>query len=165
LVIAIDTTILAYAVNRFAPEHPRAVQVVEELVNGEIPWALPWSVVHEFLHLVTHPHAVARPLKPSDAWGFVGQIAASPTVRMLGPTARHGQALVEVMASVPSGSGMVPGLETATLLREHGIRELLSADRAMRRFPFLSVRDPLHEQWSTATRPQKRYRVLKPRPA
>ena len=60
---AVDTSVLAYAINRYAPEHRRATQVLEDLANGEVPWALPWSVVHEFLGLVTHPHTVARPLK------------------------------------------------------------------------------------------------------
>ena len=59
---------------------------------------------------------------------------------------------------------MPPGLETAVLLREHGVRELLSADRGMRRFAFLGVRDPVHgEAWSPAERPARRYRVLRPR--
>ena len=159
--IALDTSLLAYAVNRFAPEHPKAAAVVEELVNGDLPWALPWSVVHEFLHLVTHPHAVARALKPSDAWGFVGQVVASPAVRMLSPTERHGQVLVEVLGDAPAEDGTPPGLETAVLLREHGVRELLSADRGMRRFPFLLVRDPVHgEPWAPGMKPARRYRVL-----
>ena len=68
--IALDTSVLAYAVNRFAPEHARAAQTVEELANGDQPWALPWTVVHEFLRLVTHPHAAARALRPSDAWAY-----------------------------------------------------------------------------------------------
>ncbi len=163
--VALDTSILAYAVNRFAPEHPRAAQVVEELANGDLPWALPWSVVHEFMSLVTHPHAVARPLRPSDAWAFVGQIIASPMVRMLSPTERHGEVLVEVLALAPTSHGMPLGLETAVVLREHGIRELLSADRGMRRFPFITVRDPLHgEPWVPQAPPLRRYRVLAPRP-
>ena len=163
--IALDTSILAFAVNRYAPEHARAARVTEELVNGDLSWALPWSVVHEFLHLVTHPYAVARPLKPSDAWGFVGHLIASPSVRMLGPTERHGQALAEVMAAVPASPGLPAGLETATLLREHGIRELLSADRGMRRFPSIAVRDPLRgEPWVPQAPPLRRYRALSAKP-
>jgi hypothetical protein len=162
-VIAIDTSILAYAVNRHAPEHTRAARVVEELVNGDLPWVLPWSVVHEFLGLVTYPHVAPRPLRPSDAWGFVGQLIASPSARTLGPTDRHAQALVEVMAMVPTEGGLPPSLETAALLREHGIRELLSADRGMRRFPFLSVRNPLRgDPWMPLAPPLRRYRVLRP---
>ena len=159
--IALDTGILAYAVNRHAPEHPRAVRVVEDLVNGELPWALPWSVVHEFLRFVTHPHVAPRPLRASDAWGFVGQLVAGPSVRTLGPTERHAQVLVEVMGMAPAGP-LPARLETAILLREHGIRELLSTDRSLRRFPFLAVRDPLRgEPWTPESPPLRRYRALK----
>jgi toxin-antitoxin system PIN domain toxin len=163
--IAVDTSILAYAVNRHAPEHPRAARVVEELVNGELPWALPWSVVHEFLRFVTHPHVAPRPLRPSDAWGFVGQLIASPTARTLAPTERHDQVLVEVMGMVSADRGLPASLETVILLREHGIRELLSADKGMRRFPFLTVRDPLRgEPWTPNAPPLRRYRILKSLP-
>ena len=161
--IALDTSVLAYAVNRFAPEHPRAARVVEDLANGDHPWALPWSVAHEFLNLVTHPHGVARPLRPSDAWGFVGQLLASPMVRPLPPTERHAQVLVEVLGMIPAEAGLHPGLETAALLREHGVRELLTADRGMRRFPFLDPRDPVHGDPASPPA-RRRYRVLAPKP-
>ena len=161
---ALDTSLLAYAANRHAPEHARATRVVETLANGEAPWALPWSVVHEFLRLVTHAHAVARALAPADAWGFIEALLASHSLRLLGPTEAHATTLAEVLASLPPGSGVPPGLETAVLLREHGVRELLSADRGMRRYAFLSVRDPVHgEAWSPSERPARRYRVLKAR--
>jgi len=58
-------------------------------------------------------------------------------------------------------ASLPPGFEVAVVLREHGVRELLSADRGMRRFRFLEVRDPVHgEPWSPAEKPTKRYRTL-----
>jgi predicted nucleic acid-binding protein len=164
--IALDTSVLAFAVNRFAPEHARAAQVVDELANGDVPWNVPWSVMHEFLRLVTHPHAAARALRSSDAWAFAGELIASPSVRLLSPTARHALVLVEVLGMSGQASGLPLGLETAVLLREHGIRELLSCDRGMRRYPFLSVRNPVHgEPWTPGERPVRRYRVLRARKA
>jgi predicted nucleic acid-binding protein len=162
--IAIDTSVLAFAVNRYAPEHSRAARVVEELANGDHPWALPWSVVHEFLRLVTHPHVAARALRPSDAWSFAGELIASPTVRLLAPTERHASVLVEVLGMAGEPIGLPAGLETAVLLREHGIRELLSVDRGMRRYAFLTVRDPMRGvPWSPNEKPARRYRVLSSR--
>jgi len=161
---ALDTSLLAYAANRFAPEHARALRVVEELANGDRPWALPWSVAHEFLRLVTHPHAVARVLRPDEAWEFVQSLISSPSVRLLTATEGHARAAAEVIAMLPTGTGLPEGFETAVLLREHGVRELLSADRGMERFAFLEVRDPLHgEPWEPAQKPTRRYRVLSPR--
>lgn len=163
--LAVDTSVLAWAVNRYAPEHARAAAVLESLANGERPWALPWSVAHEFLALVTHPHAVARTLRPADAWGFLDELAASPTLHWLAPTARHADVVREVLALARvDGPGLPPGFETAVLLREHGVREVLSADRGLKRFAFLDVRDPLHgEPWTPSEAPRRRYRVLGPR--
>ena len=161
--VALDTSLLIYAVNRFAPEYPRAARVLEDLANGDTPWALPWPALHEFLEFVTHPHAVARPLKPAEAWAFIESLLGSHSVRLLGPTDRHAAVIAETLASLPAAGA---GLATAVILREHGVRELLSVDRGMRRFTFLNVRDPIRgEPWTPALAPALRYRVLRARPA
>jgi hypothetical protein len=81
----------------------------------------------------------------------------------LGPTERHAEACAEILelrdAAVPGG--LDPSFATAVLLREHGVRELLSTDPGMRRWRFLDVRDPLKgEPWSPAAAPARRYRTL-----
>lgn len=158
---AVDAGILACAVNRFAPEHPRASRVVDALANGEQPWALPWPAAYEFLRIVSHPHRVVRPLAAADALGFLELLLASPQARAIGPGPRHAAAIAEVLAMLPAGSPPPPGLATAVVLREHGVRELLSADRGMRAFPFLMVRDPLHgAEWAAGEPPARRYRRL-----
>lgn len=81
---------------------------------------------------------------------------------MLAPTDRHAAVLAELPAVSPEAPARLAGLETAVVLREHGVRELLSADRGMRRFAFLTVRDPVHgEQWTVAASPARRYRMLR----
>jgi len=166
--IAVDAGVLAYAVNRYAPEHARAAEVVETLAEGDLPWALPWPALHAFLAHVTHPHAVARPLRPSDAWAFVASLLASPSVRALGPTERHATVVGAVLDGLAPGSdpnAFDPrGVELAAVLREHGVRDLLRTDRALRRFAFLSVTDPLHgDPWSPGAPPARRYRALRTR--
>ncbi len=161
--IAVDTGVLARSVNRFAPEHARAAHLLESLANDDRPWALPWTVVHEFLELVTHRQSVARALSPADAWGFIEALAASPSLRFLAPTAHHAAACAEVLAlrDPAAGPELDPSFATVALLREHGVRELLSTDPEMRRWGFLEVRDPLHgEPWTASERPGRRYRTL-----
>ena len=160
--IAVDSGVLLAAANRYAPGHARAAELLESLANGDPPWALPWSAVHEFMAFVTHPHAVARALGPADAWAFVEALQRSPSLRLLAPTERHAATCAEVLALREPGTTGLPGsFFTAVLLREHGVRELLSPDRDMRRWRFLDVRDPLHgEEWSPAAPPARRYRRL-----
>ena len=119
--------------------------------------------MHEFLGFVTHPHAVSRVLGLGDAWAFVHSLAASPTLRFLAPTERHAEVCAEVLAlRDPSvAGGLDPSFATAVLLREHGVREVLSTDPGMRRWRFLDVRDPLQgEPWAPGARPARRYRTL-----
>jgi len=162
---AVDAGLLAVAVNRWAPEHSRAARWLEDLVNGETPWALPWSVVHEFLERVTHPHAVARPLAPGDAAAIVELLLASPGVQPLAPTRRHAAVLREVLALTPGEPGLPAGLETAALLREHGVHDLLSLDPGMKRYRFLRVTNPLRPEPEPPRPGPRRYRVLRSRRA
>lgn len=160
--IAVDSGVLVAAANRFAPEHARAAELLESLANGDRPWALPWSAAHEFLAFVTHPHAVARALEPAEAWEFLEALRRSPSLVWLAPTDRHADVCAEVLTLREPGSTGLPGsFLTAVLLREHGVRELLSPDRDMRRWRFLDVTDPLHGAgWSPAAPPERRYRRL-----
>lgn len=155
--LAVDGDLLAFAINRWAPGHARASRVLEDLVNGDQPWALPWTVAAEFLERVTHPHAVVRPLRADEACGFLELLLASPVVQALAPTARHVAAVREVAAMVAGEAHLPPRVETAALLREHGVRELLSTDSGMRRYPFLTVTDPLRG----GEAPRRRYRMLR----
>lgn len=163
--IAVDASLLAYAVNRYAPEHAAAAGTLEALASGERPWGLPASEGIAFLRLVTHPHAVGRPLGAAEALGFLEALLEGPAGRWLLPTVRHPAALREVLGFLPPGTPVPAGFETAVLLREHDVREVLSCGPGLRRFRFLEVRDPVHgPAWSPRQPPAKRYRVLRPRP-
>jgi predicted nucleic acid-binding protein len=158
-VIAVDTGILAFALNRWAPEHARAARLVEDLASGELPWAVTWPALHELVRRVTDRHAVARPLAPADAVGFVEQLLASPTLQALGPTPRHARVMHEVLDLV--GEMPPASFDSAVILREHGVRELISTDPGMRRYGFLSVIDPFQgEGWRPDQPPERRYRRL-----
>lgn len=159
--IAVDTSILAFAVNRHAREHARAADALDALANGDPPWALPWPAVDEFVRFVTRPHVAPRPLAPSDALDFIAALLESTSVTALGPTARHAAVLAELLPDGVRPDALPPGFEIASVLREHGVREVLSADPGLRRFGFLTVIDPVHgPPWSPESPPARRYRRL-----
>ncbi len=158
--IAVDTGVLVLALNRWGPDHARASRLVDDLANGTVPWAVTWPALYELLARVTHRHAVARPLAAADAGGFVEQLLASPSVRALGPTPRHAAVMRELLESL-GDSGVPPEFASAVILREHGVRELLSTDAGMGTFAFLTVIDPLHgDGWHPDQGPVRRYRRL-----
>jgi toxin-antitoxin system PIN domain toxin len=160
--IAVDTSILAYAVNRHAPEHARAAAALDALANGDHPWALPWPAVEEFVRFVTRPHVAPRPLTASDALGFVEALLASGSVTPIGPTERHASTLEELLSGIGRAEALPLGFEVAAVLRQHGVRELLTVDPGMRRFAFLTVIDPVHgPAWTPDAAPAHRYRRLR----
>ncbi len=85
---------------------------------------------------------------------------ASPVVHALAPTERHASTIAELAERI-EGPTLPAGYQMAAVLREHGVRELLSTDRGMRRFPFLEVVNPLRGSgWSPERKPTRRYRIL-----
>ena len=65
---------------------------------------------------------------------------------MLVATPRHGAVLAQTLAELPDLAGNVMhDVHTAVLMREHGVSRICTRDADFRRFPFLSVLDPLGE--------------------
>jgi hypothetical protein len=140
----VDTNILVYAANRDCEEHRAAVATLEGWLAGSEPWALTWGVVYEFLRIATHARIFRRPLAADQALGFLSPLLASELVTVLGPTARHEALLRTTVREVgrPAGN-LFHDLQTAVIMREHGVGEIMTADMDFRKFPFLTVTDPV----------------------
>ena len=139
---ALDTNVLVQAEIVTGEFHKTARALLVELANGRAPWAIPWPCVYEFLRVVTHPRVFHPPMPIGRALKDLGNVLASPSLVLLGETARHG----EVMASIVEGSGatgnLVHDAHIAALCVEHGVSELVTADRDFARFPQIRVFNP-----------------------
>jgi len=138
-VIALDLGVLACAANRHAPEHARATAVVEGSPTATCRgrWPGRWCTSSS----VWSPTArVVRPLEPSEASAFIERLLESPTSAAradVRPRPGPGRA-----AGFPGGTGRAAGgARNGGAAAEHGVRELLSPDRGMRRYRFLTVID------------------------
>ena len=92
-----------------------------------------------------HPKVFEMPLNAAQALAFVeGIVKASPTVTILADGARHIAALAKTIhaANQPVGS-IYDDLHTVALMREYGVNEIITADAGFRRFPHLTVTNPL----------------------
>ena len=141
----VDTNILAYAVNRDCDEHRLAAEAVRTWLSGTVPWALTWGIVYEFFRVVTHPRIFSRPLTADRALLFLDPILSSDLVSILGPTSRHQDLMRSTIRETgrPSGN-LFHDLHTVVVMREHGFTEIMTADTDFRKFPFLTVTDPVH---------------------
>jgi toxin-antitoxin system PIN domain toxin len=143
-VFVVDTNVLVYAANQDAPEHDRCRALLERWRRQEGAWYVTWGISYEFLRVVTHPRVLERPWTSAEAMGFLRALLASPGLRVLTPTPRHASVLEDVAGQVPLLAGnLFHDAETATLMREHGVRRIVTRDVDFHRFPFLETLDPL----------------------
>jgi hypothetical protein len=141
-VIALDTNILVYARREEAPHHTAALDLLVGLSEGDEPWALPWPCVYEFLRVVTHPRVFDPPTDLDVALEDVVGLLASPAVVVLGEGSAHRGHLRSIGVAGRAVGNLIHDAHIAALCIEHGVRELLSADRDLTRFPGLRVRNP-----------------------
>lgn len=84
-------------------------------------------------------------MKAKQALSFVGALIAADEAAILVPSERHFQVLESVVAEIghPAGN-LFHDIHTATLMREHGVREIITADTDFLQFRFLTVSNPLN---------------------
>jgi uncharacterized protein len=142
-VIAVDTNVLVYAHRQDSPFHAIAGASMRELAASPAPWALPWSCLHEFYSVVTHPRIYDPPSSPDQAIDQIDAWLASPSAVPLTEGDTYWAALREVLASAKAAGPIVHDARIAALCLSHGIRELWTADRDFSRFPRLQAVNPL----------------------
>jgi len=138
--ILIDTNILLYAVNRSDERSARASRSLESMVNGGSHWAMSWSTVYEFLRVATHPKVFSSPLDCESAWDFISEIINRPGCLILTETVVHGETVDQCLKEIPRIRGnLLHDFRIAVLMREHGIKQILTEDRDFRIFPWIDV--------------------------
>lgn len=142
--LAVDTNILVYAHRREVAEHPRANQVLQELAEGLVPWAIPWPCLYEFFSVVTNTriwrHNATEPQQASsqlEAW------LASPSIRLIGETEDFWTVLAPLLERPRVRGPAVHDARIAAVCLAHGVEALLTRDRDFSLFPELAVRNPL----------------------
>jgi toxin-antitoxin system PIN domain toxin len=141
--IAVDTNILVYAHRADSPFHEAADACIVSLAEGAGSWAIPWPCLHEFLAIVTHPRIYAPPTPIQKTLDQVDAWLESPTLRLLTESDEHWSFLRNLIEKAHIAGLKMHDARIAALCKEHGVRELWSADRDFSRFPEVRVVNPL----------------------
>jgi toxin-antitoxin system PIN domain toxin len=142
-VIAVDTQILVYAHREDSPWHVEAAALIAAMAEGQAPWAIPWPCVHEFLAIVTHPRIYVPPTPLTRALDQVDAWLQSPSLTVLSEGVGYWPVLRSDLTAGRTTGSRVHDARVAALCRQHGVSELLTADRDFSRFTQLTVRNPL----------------------
>jgi toxin-antitoxin system PIN domain toxin len=138
-VIAVDTNILIYAHRRESAHHHAALEKITAIAESDAPWALPVFCLAEFVRVVTHLRVFDPPSSLSEALDFIAELMKSPSLRLLNPTAAFPRAFNEACVAGKVRGNLVFDAQIAAVCREHGIDELLTADRDFARFATLRI--------------------------
>jgi toxin-antitoxin system PIN domain toxin len=142
-VIAVDTNILVAAHRRDANRHELASAAVRRLAEAPTSWAIPWSCVHEFLGVVTHPRIFRTPTTVGAALLQVETWLASPSLAVLAERFDHWSHLRSAIEEGDARGPRVHDARVAATCLAHGVTVLWTADRDFGRFPRLRTHNPL----------------------
>jgi hypothetical protein len=141
--IAVDSNILIYAHREDSPFHPAAATRLAQLAESPATWAIPWPCVHEFLAITTHPRIYAPPTPLAKALDQIDAWLQSPTLVLLTESGSHWPVMRDLLVAGRIAGPQVHDARIAALCRQHGVRELWSADRDFGRLPGFAVTNPL----------------------
>lgn len=143
--ILIDTNVLVYATLPGFPEHARARRIVEDPASLREPVCLTWINVFEYLRAITHRRLVRpAPLPLERALENVEALLARSEVLRIDPGPRHWEVFVGLCReAAPVEGNFVHDCRIAAIMRENGVRRILTRDTSFRRIPGLEVVDPV----------------------
>ena len=139
---AVDTNVLIYAEITSSQHHRRARQVLVQLAEGAVAWAIPWPCIYEFLRVVTHPRVYHPPVPTEIALQDLRNVLASPSLLLLSETPRHHAVLEDVIQQSGVSGNLIHDAHIVALCLEHGVSELLTGDRDFARFAGMHFTDP-----------------------
>ena len=138
----VDTHVLVYATNEYAPEQAAARALLERLAAGPDLVYILWPTVLGFLRIATHPRIFPSPVTPAQATASIESLISRPHVRTVGEGDHFWAQYQRVAAESPPRGNAVPDVHLVALMRLHGISTIYSRDRGLRRFDGIRVVDP-----------------------
>jgi toxin-antitoxin system PIN domain toxin len=139
----VDTNILLHAINTDSECHASCATRLEHMTARAEPWAISWSVLYEFLRVATHPRVFPNPMNTEHAWSFLQELVSQPSCTIIAETPLHAEVLADCLAESPRLSGnILHDFHSSVLMREHGIRQVLTLDRDFHAFPWVEVELP-----------------------
>ena len=142
--IALDTNLLVHAHRRDASMHPRAGDLVRELAEAPVPWAICYHSLVEFYSIVTRRGLWDAPSTPETAMDQIRAWRESPSLRILHDSDESIDLLDELATGGSVTGGMIHDARIAACCILNGVAELWTVDRDFSRFPRLRYRNPMN---------------------
>ena len=134
-----DVNVLVAAYRADAPAHATCRSLIDDMVNGDLPYAVADLALSGFLRIVTHPRIFDPPTLLADALNFTRIYREPPTAVSVEPGSRHWHIFTDLCKIAGAKGNLVPDAYFAALAIESG-HEWVTMDRCFGRFPGLKWR-------------------------
>lgn len=140
--VTVDANVLLYASDEGSPRHAGAARLLTTLARGPDLVYVFWPVAMAYLRISTHPSVFGRPLDPATARTNLDGLLGRPHVRCPGECDGFWDLYQSTVDLDVVRGNLVTDAYIATLMRQHGVATIWTADRDFRRFPGITARDP-----------------------
>ncbi len=140
--IAVDTNILVYATRQEFPQHQIAYELLVDLAEGNSLWAITWPSIYEFSRVLTHHNLVNPPASTNEIFLIIESLLKSPSLRVLSHGTNHQQTMLAETKNTFAKGNFFFDLQIASILKEHGVKEIITADSDFLKFSWLKVTNP-----------------------
>jgi len=140
---SIDANLLIYASDTLSPDHRAACDFLVGRAADPDLLCLTWTTLMAYQRISTHPSIFSTPLDPSVAWKNIQSLIALPRTRIITEEAGFADDYLAATDDMIVRGNLVPDAHIATVLRQHGVRRIYTADTDFRKFDFLEVINPL----------------------
>ncbi|MGH9281289.1 MAG: TA system VapC family ribonuclease toxin [Acidimicrobiales bacterium] len=138
----VDAGVLLHATDESSRFHAPALRLLGDLMAGHGPLVLFWPVVFAYIRIATHPGVFDQPLSKDHARTNMEALLDHPNVEAIGEDDSFWGAYRAAAGQVFVRGDYVAHGYLAALMRQHRVPVIWSHDRAYRRFPGITVKDP-----------------------
>lgn len=136
-----DVNVLLYAWRADAPEHARHRRWLEDILSGDMAYAMSPQVLASVIRAATHPRIYKRPSRLSDTQAFASLLLDQSHCQIVQPGQRHWDIFTDLSRSAKASGNLIQDAWFAALAIESGC-EWITTDRDFARFPGLRWRPP-----------------------
>lgn len=144
----VDTNILVYASNEDSPQHKRARALLDYLHAGPTLVVFFWPTILGYLRIATHSSIFPQPLGPQEAVDNVTRLLAPSHIHAEGEAPGFWPAYQQVAAPTKPRGNLVPDTHLVTLMHQHGVSKIWTADRDFRKFDGIKALDPFGDRYA-----------------
>lgn len=141
----VDTNILVYATYPSFKQNMRAVDFLRQCAYGNDQIFLSWSVIYEFLGVVTNPRLFSDTTLPFDAaLENIKNLTGFPSISILTESSEH-LGFLDLLNQDPHTmkGALIHDAHHVTLMREYEIKRIYTADTDFNKFLGIEVVNPL----------------------